>query len=133
MSEHKKVKAKTPRQPSSVDLKQEKFILRLFVAGTTPKSMHAIQDAQNLCEEHLGGRYQLEVIDIYQLPELARDEQIIAVPTLVKHLPLPLRKLVGDLSNSERVLIGLDLLSINDSQTVINSSLAPSLLRERDR
>ncbi len=114
MPEHKKAKAKMPRQSSSVDLKQEKFILRLFVAGTSLKSMHAIQDAQNLCKEHLGGRYQLEVIDIYQQPELARDEQIIAVPSLVKHLPLPLRKLVGDLSNSERVLIGLDLLSIDD-------------------
>jgi circadian clock protein KaiB len=114
MPEHKKVKAKMPRQPSSVNLKQEKLILQLFVAGTTAKSMHAIQDAQIICDEHLGRRYRLEVVDIYQQPELARDEQIIAVPTLVKHLPSPLRKLVGDLSNVERVLIGLDLRSIDD-------------------
>jgi circadian clock protein KaiB len=86
------------------------MLLRLYVAGTTPQSTRAIMDARRLCEEHLHGLYQLEVIDIYQRPALARDEQIIAVPTLVRHLPLPLRKLVGDLSNSERVLVGLDLV-----------------------
>jgi circadian clock protein KaiB len=110
MPTHKKVVAKTPRRSSPANLLQEKLILRLYVAGTTPQSTRAILDARKLCEEHLGGRYQLEVIDIYQRPTLARDEQIIAVPTLVRHLPPPLRKLVGDLSNAERVLIGLDLL-----------------------
>jgi circadian clock protein KaiB len=85
-------------------------MLRLYVAGTTPRSIRAILDAEKLCKEHLGGLFTLEVIDIYQRPTLARDEQIVAVPTLVRRLPEPLRKLVGDLSDSERVLIGLDLL-----------------------
>jgi circadian clock protein KaiB len=87
------------------------IVLRLYVAGTTPQSTRAILDARELCRQHLSDRYKLEVIDIYQRPTLARDEQIIAVPTLVRHLPPPLRKLVGDLSNSTRVLVGLDLLS----------------------
>jgi circadian clock protein KaiB len=95
---------------------QKKFMLRLYVAGTTPRSAQAILDAENLCEQHLGGRFKLEVIDIYQRPALARDEQIVAVPTLVRRLPEPLRKLVGDLSNAERVLIGLDLL-VRDEPT----------------
>ena len=85
-------------------------MLRLYVAGTTPRSLRAIMDAERLCREHLDGRFSLEVIDIYQRPKLARDEQIIAVPTLVRRLPEPLRKLVGDLSDSERVLVGLDLI-----------------------
>jgi len=100
---------KKPR-PSPAAAAQKKFMLRLYVAGTTPRSAQAILDAENLCEQHLGGRFKLEVIDIYQRPALARDEQIVAVPTLVRRLPEPLRKLVGDLSNAERVLIGLDLL-----------------------
>jgi len=112
MPTRKKVEAKMPDPSSADNAEQEKFILRLYVAGTTPQSTRAILNAQKICEEHLGGRYQLEVIDIYQRPQLARDEQIIAVPTLVRHLPPPLRKLVGDLSNSERVLIGLDLLNL---------------------
>lgn len=86
-----------------------KILLRLYVAGTTPQSIRAIADARKICDEHLGGRFQLEVVDIFQRPVLARDEQIIAVPTLVRRLPPPLRKLVGDLSNSTRVLVGLDL------------------------
>jgi circadian clock protein KaiB len=99
-----------------VDSQPEKYLLRLYVAGTTPASTRAISDARKFCEEQLGGRYKLEVIDIYQRPALARDEQIIAVPTLVRHLPPPLRKLVGDLSNTERVLIGLDLLREDGSK-----------------
>lgn len=85
------------------------YVLRLYVAGTTPRSARAIVDARRFCDGHLDGRYTLEVVDIFQRPALARDEQIIAVPTLVKHLPPPLRKLVGDLSNAELVLVGLDL------------------------
>lgn len=81
-----------------------------FRGLTTSRSAQAILDAENLCEQHLGGRFKLDAIDIYQRPALARDEQIVAVPTLVRRLPEPLRKLVGDLSNAERVLIGLDLL-----------------------
>jgi circadian clock protein KaiB len=91
-------------------------MLRLYVAGTTPRSMRAIEDARRLCEEYLGEQFKLEVIDICQRPTLAIDEQIIAVPTLVRRLPEPLRKLVGDLSNSERVLIGLDLLVREDQK-----------------
>ncbi len=87
----------------------EKYVLRLYVTGMTPKSTSAIQNIRKICEENLKGRYELEVIDIYQQPVLARDEQIIAAPTLVKKLPLPLRKLIGDMSNMERILLGLDL------------------------
>jgi circadian clock protein KaiB len=101
---------KKTRPPSPARAAQKKFMLLLYVAGTTPRSAQAILDAQKLCQQHLGGRFKLEVIDIYQRPALARDEQIIAVPTLVRRLPQPLRKLVGDLSNAERVLVGLDLL-----------------------
>lgn len=88
---------------------EEKYILRLYVTGLTPRSTEAIKNIQAICEEHLKGRYELEVIDIYKRPQLASGEQIIAAPTLIKQLPLPLRRLVGDLSNEERVLVGLDL------------------------
>ena len=84
-------------------------MLRLYVVGMTPKSTRAITNIKAICEEYLRGRYDLEVIDVYQQPRLAQGEQILAVPALVKKLPLPLRTLVGDLSNTERVLLGLDL------------------------
>jgi len=87
----------------------EKYVLRLYVTGTTPRSSQAILNVKKVCEECLEGRYDLEVIDIYQSPSLARDEQIVAAPTLIKHLPSPLRRLIGDLSSRERVLLGLDL------------------------
>jgi circadian clock protein KaiB len=83
--------------------------LRLYVAGQTPKSLTAFANLKNLCEQHLEGRYTLQVTDIYQHPKLARDEQIIAAPTLIKELPLPLRRIIGDLSDREKVLVGLDL------------------------
>jgi len=88
---------------------EERYVLRLYVTGMTPRSTAAFASIKALCEELLQGRYELEVIDVYQHPQLAIDEQIIAVPTLVKLLPAPLRRLVGDLSNQERVLLGLDL------------------------
>src|SRR6476660_7108143 len=88
---------------------KQRYVLRLYVTGSTPRSSRAIQSIRTLCEEHLAGRYDLEVIDIHQQPVLARGEQIIAAPTLIKHLPAPLRKVVGDLSDSDRVLMGLDL------------------------
>lgn len=91
------------RQPS------EYYVLRLFVTGTTPKSARAISSIKTVCDEKLKGRYDLEVIDIYQQPELAKNEQIIAAPTLIKMLPAPLRKLIGNLSDTERVLVGLGL------------------------
>jgi circadian clock protein KaiB len=87
----------------------EKYILRLYITGMTPRSTRAIESIRNICEEHLKGRYELEIVDIYQKPTLLQGEQIIAAPTLIKKLPLPLRRLVGDLSDTERVLLGLDL------------------------
>ena len=87
----------------------EKYVLRLYITGITPKSTQAIQNIRKICEENLKGRYELEVIDIYQQPILAQDEQIIAAPTLIKKLPLPLRRLIGDMSDKERILVGLDM------------------------
>jgi circadian clock protein KaiB len=87
----------------------EIYVLRLYVTGSTPKSANAIANIKKICEEHLQGHYDLEVIDIYQQPSLAVGEQIVAVPTLIKKLPLPLRKLIGDMSNTEHILLGLDI------------------------
>ena len=89
---------------------KEPYVLRLYVTGMTPRSIRAIETIKTICEEHLKGRYSLEVVDIYQQPALAKDEQIIATPTLVKKLPMPLRRFIGDLSNQERILFGLDLI-----------------------
>jgi circadian clock protein KaiB len=86
-----------------------RYILKLYVAGQSPKSVNAIANIKKICEENLQGRYELDVIDLYQQPQLAQGEQIIAVPTLVRKLPLPLRRIIGDLSNIERVLVGLDI------------------------
>jgi len=86
-----------------------KYVLRLYVTGMTPKSTQAIANVREKCEKHLAGRYELEVIDIYQQPTLAKGEQIIASPTLIKKLPLPLRRLIGDMSDTERFLVGIDL------------------------
>ena len=88
---------------------KEKYVLTLYVTGTTPRALRAIDNVREICETHLKGHYQLSVVDIYQQPALARGEQIIAVPTLIKKLPLPLRRIIGDLSNKEQVLYGLDL------------------------
>jgi circadian clock protein KaiB len=85
------------------------YVLRLYVTGTTPQSARAIANIKKLCEEHLKGRYELDVVDLYQQPQLGQDEQIIALPTLIKKLPLPQRRIIGDMSESERVLTGLDL------------------------
>ncbi|HKI74509.1 MAG TPA: circadian clock protein KaiB [Pseudomonadales bacterium] len=89
----------------------EHYILKLYVAGQSPKSVHAIANLKKICEENLHGRYELEVIDLYQQPQLAQGDQIIAVPTLIKRLPPPLRRIIGDLSDTERVLVGLDVRS----------------------
>ena len=90
-------------------LARERYVLRLFVAGMSPKSLQAIENIKRICETYLAGRYQLEVVDVYQQPILAKDGQIVAAPTLIKELPPPLRKLVGSMSDTERVLIGMDL------------------------
>jgi len=87
------------------------YVLRLYVAGQTEKSLRAINNLKRICEEYLSGKYELEVIDLYQQPQLAEGEQIIAVPTLVKELPEPLRRVIGDLSDTAKVLVGLDLKS----------------------
>lgn len=103
-------KKKVPAAAATLDSSQEEiYVLRLYVSGTTPKSVQAIANIKKLCEEHLEGRYVLEVIDLYQQPHLAQDEQIIAAPTLIKKLPLPLRHIIGDMSKTERVLVGLGL------------------------
>jgi circadian clock protein KaiB len=83
--------------------------LRLYVAGQTPKSLTAFANLKKLCEEHLAGKYRIEVIDLIENPTLARGDQILAIPTLVRKLPEPIKKIIGDLSNTERVLVGLDL------------------------
>jgi circadian clock protein KaiB len=88
------------------------YVLRLFVTGTTPRSTGSIINIRNFCDRFLEGHYELEVVDIYQQPTAARDEQIIAAPTLIKSLPLPLRRLVGDFSDQDRVAAGLDLAVI---------------------
>jgi circadian clock protein KaiB len=87
----------------------QRYVLRLYVTGMTSRSTRAVENVRAICEQHLEGRYELEVIDIYQQPSLARGEQIIAAPTLIKKLPLPLRRVIGDMSNTDRVLLGLDL------------------------
>ena len=93
----------------SVALRRAKYILRLYVTGSSAVSLRAIYNLKKLCEEHFPNDYELEVIDIYENPTAAREEQIIAAPTLVKKLPPPLRKFVGDLSNTQKILVGLDI------------------------
>jgi len=88
---------------------KQKYVLTLYVAGISPRSEQAIRSVKEICEQQLKDRYELEIVDIYQHPRLARDEQIVAAPTLVKRLPPPLRRIVGDLSDGEQVLVGLDL------------------------
>ena len=89
--------------------RQAKYVLCLYVSGSTLKSARAVENIKRICEQHLKNRYNLAVIDVYQQPDLARGDQIVAVPTLIKRRPLPLRRLIGDLSNNENVLLGLDL------------------------
>jgi circadian clock protein KaiB len=89
--------------------RSERYVLRLYVTGMTARAMRAIENVRAICDEHLEGRYDLTVVDVYQQPVLAKDEQIVAAPTLVKKLPLPLRRIIGDMSRRDRVLVGLDL------------------------
>lgn len=91
------------------------FNLRLYVAGQTPKSLAAIANLKRICEENLAGRYKIEVIDLVVQPQLAAGDQIVAIPTLVRRLPPPLKRMIGDLSNSEKVIVGLDLRPIGKS------------------
>lgn len=94
---------------TKADNRGPRYQLRLYIAGVNPKSSLAIANVRRICEEHLAGRYELEVVDLYQDPVLSKGEQIVAVPTLIKRLPAPLRKFIGDMSDVERILVGLDL------------------------
>ncbi len=98
-------------EKAAVRQSKQKYVLRLYVAGINPRSSAAIRTITEICDLHLNGRYDLETIDIYQQPTLAKGEQIIAVPTLVKKLPVPLRRFIGNLADKERILVGLDILS----------------------
>ena len=89
------------------------YDLRLYVAGQTPKSVAALANLKRFCEEHLAGKYKIEVVDLVENPKLARSDQILAIPTLVRRLPEPIRKIIGDLSSTERVLVGLEIRSHN--------------------
>ncbi len=114
---------RTAAQPDDVNASSptgsdEIWELRLYVAGQTPRSLAAFANLKKLCEEHLAGKYRIEVIDLIENPRLARGDQILAIPTLVRKLPEPVKKIIGDLSNTERVLVGLDLRPVkkeNDS------------------
>ncbi|HCX02748.1 MAG TPA: thiol-disulfide isomerase [Syntrophaceae bacterium] len=113
--EMKEVKTNTEKlvlpifEKAAAKQNRAKYVLRLYITGMTPKSTRAITNVRKLCEQYLKGCYELEVVDIYQQPRLAKGEQIIATPTLIKKLPLPLRKLIGDMSDVERFLVGIDL------------------------
>jgi circadian clock protein KaiB len=100
---------KKPNTDDFLEQEDEKWNLRLYVAGQTPKSIKAFDNLKRLCEEHLAGRYTIEVVDLTVNPQLAKGDQILALPTLIRKLPTPIRKIIGDLSNTERVLVGLDL------------------------
>jgi circadian clock protein KaiB len=99
------VKRKRARRP------QDEWILRLYTAGETTRSLSALQNLESICEQHLKGRYRIEVVDLLKHPQLARGDQIVAVPTLVRRLPPPMKRIIGDLSNENSVLVGLDLRS----------------------
>jgi circadian clock protein KaiB len=105
-----------PARPAQPDVKtaprtaaSSRYILKLYLAGQSPKSVNAVVNIKRICEENLKGRYELDVIDLYQQPQLAQGEQIIALPTLIRKIPAPLRRIIGDMSNTERVLVGLDI------------------------
>ncbi len=101
-------KSRTPNR-QKVKAQNHDWDLRLYVAGETSKAITALTNLKRICEEHLAGKYRIEVIDLLRNPQLARGDQILALPTLVRKLPVPVRKIIGDLSNTERVLVGLDL------------------------
>jgi circadian clock protein KaiB len=109
MAKQRSQSARRALESAVQDVKKQSYVLRLYVAGLTPRSQEAIRSVTALCDEHLAGRYDLQVIDIYQQPVLAKGEQIIAAPTLIKKLPLPLRRLIGSMADKDKVLVGLDL------------------------
>jgi circadian clock protein KaiB len=101
--------SKKALEKAVIDRGSQKYILHLYISGLTPRSTRAVENLHKICEEHLKGSYELEVIDIFQQMDAARSQQIIAAPTLIKKLPLPLRKFIGDLSDTERILVGLEV------------------------
>ena len=108
-----KIKSATEKfEMTATDKSEEKYVLSLYITGSTSRSVLAITNLKKICEEYLEGKYELEVIDLYKNPLVAREEQIIAAPTLIKKLPLPFRRIIGDMSNEEKVLMGLDLRKI---------------------
>lgn len=109
MTKTRSESAKQALETAGQEARTQRYLLRLYVAGVTPRSEEAIRSVKAVCQEHLAGRCDLEVIDIYQQPTLAKDEQIIAVPTLIKKLPAPLRKIIGSMADTEKMLVGLDL------------------------
>lgn len=108
-----KIKSATEEFDMAIaDKSQDKYMLSLYITGSTSRSVLAISNLKKICDEYLEGKYELEVIDLYKKPYLAKEEQIIAAPTLIKKLPLPFRRIIGDMSNEEKVLLGLDLRKI---------------------
>ena len=105
----KKSRRSNNGQAATVDVNSARWNLRLYVAGQTPRSLTAFKNLKDICEEYLKGEYHIEVVDLMENPTLARGDQILAIPTLVRKLPQPIRKIIGDLSNTERVLVGLDI------------------------
>ncbi|ACU61788.1 circadian clock KaiB family protein [Chitinophaga pinensis] len=106
---NKEKQSVSPSRARSTKTQKERWQLRLYVAGNTPKSVAALANLKRYCEEYLQGRYELEVIDLLVQPQLAAGDQILAIPTLVRKVPVPVRKIIGDLSNEEKVLVGLDI------------------------
>jgi circadian clock protein KaiB len=104
-----KTRAEAKSKRGKAGAKGEVWLLRLYVAGQTPNSMTAFANLQKICKEHLAGRFDIEVVDLLESPQLAKGDQILAIPTLVRKLPPPLKKIIGDLSNTEKVLVGLDI------------------------
>lgn len=109
MKPPEKSKSVTEYERGIKEAAEEKYVLRLYITGMTEKSRRAIQNIKRICDEYLKSRYDLEVIDIYRQPVLAKGDQIVATPTLIKKLPVPIRKFIGDLSETEKILMGLDL------------------------
>ena len=103
-------------EDSNPNLDNQIWELRLYVAGQTPKSLAAFKNLRQICEEHLKGKYRIEVVDLIENPSLARSDQIMAIPTLVRKLPPPVKKIIGDLSNQERVLVGLELRPVGEQR-----------------
>ena len=103
----------TEHDPPTDEAGREDWILRLYVSGQTQNSLAAFANLKKICETHLGGKYRIEVIDLLKNPQLAKDHQIIAVPTLIRQLPEPVKKIIGNLSNTEKVLVGLDIRKVD--------------------